>query len=223
MSLSIIQDCLVCRQTSKRLICSVCRHDLVRFSQEPRNLMLWPKIARGLQGIAFQYLFAVADYQWPLSNLLTGLKFSAKLPHAKALADLFIEHNQHTTWQCPQAIIPIPLHSNRFLQRKFNQSIEISKHLSRQLNIANAHSVLQRHKNTQAQTTLNAAQRKQNMREAFTPSKHGILLLKELQHVAIFDDVVTTGATANGAYLALKKINPQLRVDIWSICVALKH
>lgn len=217
----IIQDCLICRQTSYTLICAYCQQDLPQFNQDNKNLMLWPPIAKGLQKVDFEYLLALADYQWPLSHLLTGLKFSAKLTHAKALAELFVEQNTHCTR--PEAIVPIPLHNNRYFLRKYNQSLEISQHLSRLTHIPMAHQLLQRHKNTQAQTTLSANQRRHNLRNAFVVPASYHSRLKKLQHIALFDDVVTTGTTVNAAYLALKQIHPQLQIDIWCICVALQH
>ena len=220
----IIQDCLICRQTSRELICRYCKQDL-RFLVCPtgdKNLMLWPRVGKGLEKVDFTQLYALADYQWPLARLLTGLKFSAKLPHAKALAQLFVEHNLAPDFECPQALIPIPLHNNRYLWRKYNQSYEICRHLSLLTKIPSEHKILRRIQATKAQTALSASQRKVNMRGAFSIAPSALTQLGQYQHIALFDDVITTGATTNAAFLCLKKAHPQLRVDIWSICITLK-
>lgn len=221
----IIQDCLICRQTSAGLICTFCRQDLnkLAFSSSDKNLMLLPKVARGLSQVDFAILYAICDYQWPVSSLLTGLKFSAKLPHALALAELFIEHNMDENFVFPQAIIPIPLHNNRYLWRKYNQSLEICRHLTKLTDIPTLHQVLIRKFATQAQTKLSAAQRKSNLKKAFQLTPNSQRLLSQYRHIAIFDDVTTTGATANAAYGCIKKAFPQLQIDIWSICVTLVH
>lgn len=185
--------------------------------------MLWPEVAKGLAKVDFSCLMAVADYQWPLSHLLTALKFSARLPHAKVLAELFYEHHQNEELQGAEAIIPIPLHKNRFFFRKYNQSLEIARHLSRFSGIPLQYQYLRRQKNTKAQTELSAAQRRNNLRHAFVVPSHYHALIQNMRHIILFDDVVTTGTTVNSAYLALKKINPQLRIDICCICVAVKH
>lgn len=221
----IVQDCLICRQTSEGLICSFCRQDLnkLAFSGSDKNLMLLPKVAGGLVQVDFTILYAVCDYQWPVSNLLKGLKFSAKLPHARALAELFVEHNMDENFVLPQAIIPIPLHNNRYLWRKYNQSSEICHHLTKLTHIPTLHQVLIRKNATEAQTNLSASQRKSNLKKAFQLSPRSQRRLNQHQHIAIFDDVTTTGATANAAYRCLKQAFPQLQIDIWSICVTLVH
>ena len=224
MSSVIIQDCLICRQASRGLICDWCRHDLAVFVPPlgDKNLMLWPKVSKGLHKVSFSRLYALADYQWPLSTLLTGLKFSAKLPHAKALAELFVEHNLGADFNLPQLLVPMPLHSNRFLWRKYNQSYEICRHLSAISGIPCNHSMLRRSKATSAQTQLSAAKRQANLRHAFSLAPDSIAQLEHYQHIALVDDVITTGATANAAYLCLTSRFPQLRIDIWSICVTIK-
>jgi predicted amidophosphoribosyltransferase len=132
MKLSVKQNCLLCRQSSSSLICDYCHTDLATFScsKYQQNLLNWPKVKRGLKSVKFQKLLALADYQWPLSRLLTGLKFSAQLSNAKALAELFYQNTLVELSSLPEAIIPMPLHNRRYCQRKYNQSIEIAKHLS---------------------------------------------------------------------------------------------
>ncbi|MDP5029860.1 MAG: ComF family protein [Paraglaciecola sp.] len=221
----IMQDCLICRQLSKRLICTYCQQDLVTL-QPPgtdKNLMLLPNVAKGLAQVEFKTLYAVCDYQWPISKLLTALKFGAKLPNARALAELFVKHNVNTHFVLPKAILPIPLHKNRFLWRKYNQSVEICRHISQLTSVPSLHSALTRKNATLAQTKLSAAQRKVNLRQAFQISSSGFSQLANIDHIALFDDVTTTGATANAAYRCLKNTFPQLKIDIWSICVTLVH
>ncbi|WP_340677205.1 ComF family protein [Paraglaciecola sp.] len=219
-----IQDCLICRQSSSGLICSYCQQDLLLFTPPgaDKNLMFCPIISKGLKKVDFTQLLAVADYQWPISGLLTGLKFSAKLPHAKALAQLFVEHNLKSGMKLPQVIIPMPLHNNRYLWRKYNQSYEICRHLSLFTTIPCEHKILLRTQATKPQTNLSASQRTINLRKAFSIAPCSLAQLRQYQHIALFDDVITTGATTNAAYLYLKKIHPQLRIDIWSICITLK-
>lgn len=223
MSGLVLQNCLVCRQNSRSLICRFCQQDLALFKPPlaDKNLMLWPKVRDGLAKVSFTNLYALADYQWPLSGLLTGLKFTRRLPNAKALAQLFACHNLQSTDALPQALIPMPLHNNRYLWRKYNQSDAICRHLSKLTGIPCEHKILLRSKATRAQTKLSVAQRKVNFRAAFNIAPKALSQLRQYQHIALFDDVITTGATANAAYLCLQASHPQLRIDIWSICATL--
>ena len=207
------------------LVCPYCSADLVKFdcSKHRHNLLNWPPVQKGLKTASFRHLIALADYQWPLSGLLTALKFSAKLPNALALAELFYQHTVSVLPRLPDAIIPLPLHPSRYRQRTFNQSIEIARQLSKFCHVPVDNMLLRRIKKTRAQTELNASQRKFNLQNAFALSPSLENKLPEYQHIALFDDVVTTGATMDAAYQLLAGTQSSLRIDIWCICLTLEH
>lgn len=214
------QQCLLCRQDSDALICGYCRDDLALFEckKYDYNLLNWPKAKRGLKHLTANNVLALADYQWPLSRLLTGLKFSNKVLHANALAELFVSHTLNGRGALPQALLPVPLHPRRYQERKYNQSIELGKRISALTGIPLVTNAITRHKATQTQTSLSSAQRKANMKNAFT--LHRPLTY---QHIAILDDVITTGATVEAMHQLLKKHHPSLQVDVWCMCLTLEH
>jgi ComF family protein len=183
--------------------------------------MLWPAVRRGLPQVDFNHILALADYQWPLSRLLTGLKFSAKIANADALAKLFVEHCVKALPNPPQQIIPLPLHKTRYLARKFNQSIELAKRITKFSQIPMDSAILYRQRATRPQTDLSARQRRKNLQQAFALDESAQQRLQKLEHVALFDDVITTGSTMNSAYNLLRAHNPRLKIDIWSICLTL--
>jgi len=217
------QSCLVCRQASGTSICQYCISDLTLFDIDryQHNLMLSPKVKLGLAQVDFPQVLALADYQWPLSKLVTGLKFSKHVPNAHALATLFVNHCLCSIPVLPQVIIPMPLHKNRYFFRKFNQSIELAKQICRLSRLDMDTSIINRCKSTPAQTDLSAAQRRKNLRNAFEIDAAAQQRLKGYKHIALFDDVITTGSTMNCAYRSLLKYNPSLKIDIWSICLTL--
>lgn len=113
------------------------------------------------------------------------------------------------TAELPDCIVPIPLHINRYRQRGFNQSIEIARHLSKQLTIPVDFNSCIRNRDTAHQTSLPAKQRRKNMLSAFSIEKK-----LDFQHAAIIDDVMTTGATTSALAFALKQQGVS-RVDVW--------
>ena len=225
MQIALSQSCLVCKQTSNSAICQYCTDDLALFDIDRyhHNLMLSPKINKGLVNVDFPQVLALADYQWPLSKLLTGLKFSKQVPNAHALATLFVKHCLRSNSVLPQLIIPMPLHKNRYLFRKFNQSIELTKHICRLSQLDMDTSIISRCKSTPAQTDLSAAQRRKNLQNAFAIDATAAQRLKNYKHIALFDDVITTGSTMNAAYRSIRKYHPSLKIDVWSICLTLTH
>ena len=225
MHLRLSQSCLVCKQASGTAICQYCFDDLTLFDLEryQHNLMLSPNVNRGLPKVDFPQVLAIADYQWPLSKLLTGLKFAKHIPNAQALAAIFVKHCLSSIPVLPQLIIPMPLHKNRYFRRTFNQSIELSKQICKQGQLDMDTSIISRCISTPAQTALSAAQRRKNLRNAFKINDAAQQRLQRYKHIALFDDVITTGSTMNAAYLCLRKQHPRLKIDIWSICLTLSR
>jgi ComF family protein len=223
MKFTFSQNCLVCKQSSDVSICQFCFDDLTLFDVDlyHHNLMLSPKVSLGLAKVDFQQVLALADYQWPLSRLLTGLKFSKHIPNAHALAALFVKHCLTSIPILPQLIIPMPLHKNRYLYRKYNQSIELAKQICKLSQLDMDCSMLSRCKPTKAQTDLSASQRRKNLHNAFEVSEASQLRLQDYNHVVLFDDVITTGTTMDCAYRTLHNYNPNMKIDIWSICLTL--
>ena len=110
----------------------------------------------------------------------------------------------------PDVLIPVPLHKMRLLKRGFNQAFELGAYASQLLDIPMLSSRLRRRRNTKAQSGLTRKQRKRNVSGAFYwqgPAKPG-------QHVALIDDVMTTGTTVSECARVLKKAGTK-QVDIW--------
>ncbi len=98
-------------------------------------------------------------------------------------------------------IIPIPLHASRLRERGYNQAQLIAELISRHYQLPCAASAMQRIKATSTQTALEAKQRWTNMRGAFRINNPKVIADKS---ILIVDDLLTTGATASCAALALK-------------------
>lgn len=147
-------------------------------------------------------------YQGNMRYLITQLKFAQQYKNARLLGSLLAQHIAKTA-ELPDCIIPMPLHINRYRQRGFNQSIELARHVSAQLAVPMDLKSCIRHRDTAQQTTLPAEQRHKNMRQAFSISKS-----LNYRHVAIVDDVMTTGASASALALALKQAGVG-RVEVW--------
>ena len=162
----------------------------------------------------FDRMVSLFRYEEPVRHLIQSLKFGARLPHARLLGTLLAERLKETAdW--PEAIIPVPLHPSRYRERGFNQSLEIARWVSRFTRVPLAWHRAGRLRQTDAQSRLHADERKANIRKAFTVN--GTL---PYRHVAILDDVVTTGATAGELARTLRRAGAS-RVDVWTCVRAL--
>lgn len=112
----------------------------------------------------------------------------------------------------PEVLIPIPMHWRRQLKRGYNQSNLLALELGKRLGISVDTSVVVRHKVTHPQQGLTATQREKNLHAAFN-----IQSSIPYKHIALVDDVVTTGTTVNKIVELLYAHNVD-RVDI--VCLS---
>ncbi|MDO8938275.1 MAG: ComF family protein [Methylicorpusculum sp.] len=156
----------------------------------------------------FDETHAVFVYTGAIRYLLTSLKFGGQLKNARLIGQLMAEQFL-TIAEIPECLIPVPLHSERYRERGFNQAIEITKTIARLMDIPVDLDSSIRQRNTEHQTELSAKQRKKNMLNAFAVNKK-----PPFNHVAIVDDVMTTGTTVSELAKALKNAGVH-RVDVW--------
>lgn len=105
----------------------------------------------------------------------------------------------------PEAVIvPVPLHRNRTIQRRYNQSAELARHVSRRSSIRYRPELLQRVRPTRQQVGLGAKERSRNVQGAFRVPRRFELEVKG-SHIILIDDVYTTGATLRACARALRR------------------
>jgi ComF family protein len=110
--------------------------------------------------------------------------------------------------------MPVPLSCERFRQRGYNQALEIARRIEGHLQIPLCTDALVRTRDTAEQAGLNRKERRKNLRNAFAVEGHALP-----RHVAVIDDVVTTGSTANEIARILRKAGVR-RVQVWAIARA---
>jgi len=158
----------------------------------------------------WQNLVAPLIYQGLPRDLLIQLKFSQSLHLANSLVSSVIHHFQAGK-TLPEVLLPVPLHRKRLLDRGFNQAFEIARVLSHWLDIPVDTRALSRIRDTDSQSGLSANQRQKNILKAFAYQAS-----KPYSHVAVVDDIVTTGSTANEITKTLHRAGVQ-QVEIWGL------
>jgi ComF family protein len=157
---------------------------------------------------AFDETYAPFIHQGSVRHLINGLKFGANYKNARLLGQLLAEHLAQTA-ERPELILPVPLHKARYQQRSFNQAIEIARTVGNELQIPLDLTSCRRHRDTTHQTQLPAKKRRKNLKNAFS-----IIKPIHARHIAIIDDVMTTGSTSHELAYVLKKAGVS-RVDVW--------
>ena len=183
-----------------RLRCTVCAVPLPR-SRRARNAGY-----RCADCVAtappFEATLAPADYyRAPLDTLAVGLKFRARLmladDFAQRLARLAHDSPGATEW--PDIIAPVPLAARRLVERGYNQAWQIARPLARALQVRSDATLPARVIETAPQSRLDLDVRRQNVGRAFAVTAPVLGL-----HVAVLDDVMTTGATLEALARVLK-------------------
>lgn len=114
-------------------------------------------------------------------------------------------------------IIPVPLHPSKKRKRGYNQAAIIAGALSEKLKVSLVKKTLIRVKRTQSLAQIGYDERWREVDQAFEFNKP---LPKEMKHVLLVDDVITTGATLTACARALLKKNP-LKLSIVSLACRL--
>ncbi len=215
------RHCLLCLSAASGIdLCAGCESALLRIENPCLGcgapLASGSRCARCLKSpppferVRIPYLYAE-----PVTALIHALKFRRRLAAASVLGSLLGRYLERPDLCPPQWIVPVPLHPKRQCERGFNQSMEIARPLSARLKVPIAPRLALRTRSTIPQSSLQGADpRRRNMRGAFSVQTGA---MAPVQHVAIVDDVVTTGATVFALARALKSAGVT-RIELW--CVA---
>lgn len=153
-------------------------------------------------------LYCVGQYCPPLSTYIHKLKHGKQFWQAKSLAQLLATKVSNT----PDSITFVPLHWRRQLTRGFNQSELLADELAKLLHVPIEYGLFTRLKATKQQQGLSQQQRRTNVHNAFQIHKS-----VQGRHIAIVDDVVTTGETIN-QLVKLLLMRGAKSVDVYCIC-----
>jgi ComF family protein len=221
------RPCALCAQWDRGGLCGDCRQRFV-----DRRVPRCPRCALASLGgqvcgaclrtpPPFARAVALADYGFPWDRLVGRFKFQQQPELASLLADLLAqeiaEDMAGDAGAGPSMLLPVPLSPARLAERGYNQAWELARRLPARLAPARACSaradLLLRLRDTPHQVGLDRRGRASNLRDALwvPPGAQRALAGARL---ALVDDVMTTGATATAATLALLAAGAA-QVQVW--------
>jgi len=212
--------CRLCGSFSHKVVCTACCDCLPRLDSAcPRCAT--PLSAQHYCGVCLNkppeqdLSFSALIYHEPVDRLIADFKYHNKLYLSNFFADLMAE--QLVSRKLPDCLVPIPLHPRRLRDRGYNQAFELSKSLTKKLAIP-SQNLLIRTRDTAPQASLPYADRKHNIQQAFELIDNAYVP----QHIALIDDVLTTGHTANAAAKLLRQAGATT-IEVWTIARTLRH
>jgi len=221
---SIIEhSCLLCDERCEgQPLCSPCEADLPWLDGRC-TVCAVPLPSRGLvcgeclkRPPSYDHVEVPWRFAFPVDALITRFKHQARWPYGRLLGERLAHHLEHAFADGlprPDLLLPVPLARRRLRQRGFNQAQMLADWLSRPLGIATDARVLDRVLDTPAQQQLDAATRRRNLRQAFAIATAADV---KGRHLALVDDVLTTGATAEALARLLKRAGAE-RVDVYCL------
>ncbi|SKA51891.1 comF family protein [Enterovibrio nigricans DSM 22720] len=156
---------------------------------------------------AWNTLACVGSYTFPYTTLLHRFKYQRQYWLADELASLIA-----TRIDEPAPVIsPIPMHWIRRWHRGYNHSNVLAQSLAKHLGVQCASDLLKRVRATRQQNGLNRQSRLSNLDDAFA------VTATVPEHLALVDDVVTTGATMTQVCKLLRAHGAK-RIDVYCLC-----
>ncbi len=143
-------------------------------------------------------------YEQPLADLLTGLKYGGQRRNAVYLGRLLAGAIRRAAWSDSlQALVPVPMHWRRRLQRPVDHARALAEEAGRTLGIPVRCAAVRRVRHGPSQTsTTSRTQRFENVRGCFGASRWADV---RGQVVCIIDNLLVSGATIHEVSKVLRK------------------
>lgn len=155
------------------------------------------------------------------TNSSKALLQALKYEHKPQVGQYFGEQiglllKDNSSYQTIDALIPVPLHPKKLRARGYNQSEQIAIGIEKHLKTPIATKVLVRAKNAKSQTRLGRFDRWDNVNDQFQITQE----IGRYKHIAIVDDVITTGSTLESIIKDIQTQFPSIQVSVISLALA---
>lgn len=200
--------CLGCLDSlgkNEAVLCTKCRISMPETNQhrEPYDVSILNKFA-GKVPVQFLASYVYFTKGGLVQKLIHSIKYKNRKEVAKEVAGWYGYQlcSENNLIKEIDVLIGVPLHKTRFQQRGYNQADCIAEGLSEVLNVPCLTDVLVCNQVKESQTRKNRLERWENVKTVF--SVENKLAVRD-KHVAIVDDVITTGATIEACAIELLK------------------
>ena len=200
-------QCLICRAWPAATLCQRC---VARFAiAEPRCETCALPVPAGVprcgaclrKAPALDRCLVATGYQWPWTRCIAQFKFRQDPGLATPLAAVLAQApGIAAALEAADAVLPVPLSSERLAERGYNPAQLLARRLAgRRVRT----DLLLRVRHTPPQRGLTRAERLKNVRAVFAVDPLKLADVRD-QHLLLVDDVMTTGASLREAALALR-------------------
>lgn len=213
--------CLACEKELSKIeteLCFFCRNEL-KFTGFEKSAETNELDKRFWGRCQLESTFALLYFEQEGSTqqILHRLKYKGKQKLGREMGRLtgekLAENPKYAGIDC---LVPVPLHPKKQHLRGFNQSEQIALGIEEYTRIPVNIDLLTRVKHAESQTKMGKFGRWDNISEAFRVSKTAA---GQVQHLALVDDVITTGSTLEACIQAIRKELPDVKISVISLAV----
>lgn len=218
LELLLPEQCSLCRTPADGPVCPACRAGL------PWNRSACPRCALPQQAGAghlcadcaaspppFDTGWSAFRYAAPIDQAVQRFKYHADFRQGRWLGAEMARLLARRPEPLPELIVPVPLHVGRLRRRGYNQALQLARGLGRELSIPVAPQLARRLRPTADQIGKSATERLRNIKGAFAVDEAGV----RDRHLALVDDVMTTGSTLAELARACRKAGAA-RIEVWT-------
>ncbi len=222
MSLIYPRHCEACDANllkHEEFICTLCLINLPKSNYHKNNTSELSYVFAGRIPLQNALCFYIFEKSGRVQQLLHAIKYQNQKELAEFIGKLYAKDlKESEVLKSVDVVLPIPLHTKKLKQRGYNQSEWFAKGIARELNLKLDTTLLKKVNSTSTQTNKKKFERWENVEGVFELQNAGSLTNK---HLLIVDDVITTGATIEAAWQALKDVEG-IKVSVLSIAFAAK-
>lgn len=214
-------SCLVCQGEllrAEQICCSVCFSELMftRFENEqeptPLDQLFWGRV-----DVAATYALLYYEKTNNVKPLLQALKYNNRpdvgIFFGKLLGNKLLEQ---ANFSSVEVLIPVPIHRKKRYDRGYNQSEQLVKGMCMIWKLQTDKKLVSKRMHTQSQTKFGRFKRWDNVENQFYVDKG----IGRYKHIALVDDVITTGATLEAIMKEIRLISPEIQISVISLALA---
>ncbi len=155
-----------------------------------------------------QHILCAHHYDFPINRIIQTYKYEQQLQYQNLLAHSLLNLRTPKV----QAIVPMPISTERLKERGYNQMLIIAKIMARELKVPVWQPIIRDAQHSQK--GLSRIERLENIENQFQTVKTE---KRKYKKVLLIDDVVTTGSSIHAMNKALHDLSCQ---QIYNVCIA---
>jgi ComF family protein len=201
----------------EKILCTGCRHDLPLCNfKKPESNPATDKL-KGRVRLAYADALFYFEKGNKTQALLHDLKYRGQQHISSYLGLWHGENLKRKSWASDiDVVIPVPLHAKRQRQRGYNQVKGYAQNLSKVLGCQFEENLLYRKQYAKTQVFKNRLSRTEIIEHNFILNPSAEFNGK---HLALADDLITTGATVEACFIQLAKLK-NVRLSLIVMAVA---